>query len=897
MKFSLQNQLIISALIVPIFSLFAAVDEINLTRADSFYGTDGTAFVTKTTTNADGTHYIFTDSVSIANVSPPDGGVTATSCFKETAGTLKFKGNGYSFTFDRINASTAAGAVISNTAINKSVTLTGFSILSFTQAPAITDVSGAGTINVADTLIFKENSTILFENNSSTSPGGAIKAKTLSITGTNVFMSFKENIGQKGAAIAATDGITISENPGIVIFQKNVSKSSGGAIDCSASSAQPELILSGNRSLSFIKNLSASSGGAINTGKLVLSSGGPTIFDTNQVTTGNGGAIKISSSGELSLSADKGDITFIGNVVGVGTTRVHNAAYLEAGAKLTDLRAAFGQSIFFYDPITVAGSTVVSDVLNINHPVAGSTRQYNGMIVFSGEQLTPEESKKPENLTSTLLQPIALQAGTLALRQGAVLGGSSFTQETGSTLLMDVGTELKANAEDILLTSLAINTSSLGNSGIIKLTVTAADKKILISGPIKFLDSTGNMYEDSGFMNAHKFSLLELTAPGGITLTGVPATVEETPHYGYQGYWTITWKNTTEKVKTASFEWTKTGYNPNPERRASLVPNTLWGSFVDIRGFQRLVEANTESAIYNKGLWVAGISNFFHRNSMLSNRGFRHVSTGAVLGATTQTAAESILTIAFGQLFSWDKDYLVNKNRAYTYMGSLGLQHEMPLFSVAQILLGTSKPALRLLELFSQDLPTALYAQLSYSHVDNRMITRYTHHPETQDSWDSSTWAGELSGRLPLRSGVNDEWLFSEYSPFFKVQVVYIHRGGFTEKEEQARTFSSGNLLNISLPVGIKLEKIMNNAHGAYDLILMYVPDVYRRNPDNKTSLVISGDSWTTKGTNLARQALIAGTSTRRALSTHAELCSHFAFEWRGSSRNYNVDLGSKIQF
>ncbi|EPP30627.1 polymorphic outer membrane protein, partial [Chlamydia psittaci 84-8471/1] len=67
----------------------------------------------------------------------------------------------------------------------------------------------------------------------------------------------------------------------------------------------------------FEENTSSSKGGAIYTDKLILTSGGPTLFINNKVTHAapKGGAIGIGSNGECSLTAEHGDITFENNLI------------------------------------------------------------------------------------------------------------------------------------------------------------------------------------------------------------------------------------------------------------------------------------------------------------------------------------------------------------------------------------------------------------------------------------------------------------------------------------------------------------------------------------------------------------------------------------------------------
>ncbi|EPJ17053.1 outer membrane autotransporter barrel domain protein [Chlamydia psittaci 02DC22] len=138
------------------------------------------------------------------------------------------------------------------------------------------------------------------------------------------------------------------------------------------------------------------------------------------------------------------------------------------------------------------------------------------------------------------------------------------------------------------------------------------------------------------------------------------------------------------------------------------------------------------------------------------------------------------------------------------------------------------------------------------------------------------------------------------YSPFLKLQLVHAHQDDFKEtNSSEGRYFESSNLTNLSLPIGIKFERFANNDTASYHVTAAYAPDIVRSNPDCTTSLLVSPDSavWVTKANNLARSAFILQAGNYLSLSHNIELFSQFGFELRGSSRTYNVDLGSKIQF
>ncbi|WP_234831400.1 autotransporter outer membrane beta-barrel domain-containing protein [Chlamydia psittaci] len=327
-----------------------------------------------------------------------------------------------------------------------------------------------------------------------------------------------------------------------------------------------------------------------------------------------------------------------------------------------------------------------------------------------------------------------------------------------------------------------------------------------------------------------------------------------------------------------------------------MVPNTLWGSFSDIRAIQNLMDISVNGADYHRGFWVSGLANFLHKSGSDTKRKFRHNSAGYALGVYAKTPSDDIFSAAFCQLFGKDKDYLVSKNNANIYAGSLYYQH-ISYWSAWQNLLQNTIGA---------EAPLVLNAQLTYCHASNDMKTNMTDtyaplkttYSEIKGDWGNDCFGVELGATVPIQT--ESSLLFDMYSPFLKLQLVHAHQDDFKENNSsEGRYFESSNLTNLSLPIGIKFERFANNDTASYHLTAAYAPDIVRSNPDCTTSLLASPDSavWVTKANNLARSAFMLQAGNYLALSHNIELFSQFGFELRGSSRTYNVDLGSKIQF
>ncbi|WP_400142966.1 autotransporter outer membrane beta-barrel domain-containing protein [Chlamydia crocodili] len=308
------------------------------------------------------------------------------------------------------------------------------------------------------------------------------------------------------------------------------------------------------------------------------------------------------------------------------------------------------------------------------------------------------------------------------------------------------------------------------------------------------------------------------------------------------------------------------------------------------------MDVSVNGADYQRGFWVSGLANFLHKSGTATKRKFRHNSAGYVLGAFAKTPSEDIFSAAFCQFFGKDKDYLVSKNSSNIYAGSIYYQHTSFWSAWDRLLENT----------IGAQAPLVLNAQLTYSHTSNDMKTNMTQryappkttYSEIKGDWGNDCFGVELGATVPIESQYSS--LFDMYSPFLRFQLVHAHQEDFKENSStEGRYFESSNLTNLSMPIGVKFERFSDNDNASYNLTLAYAPDLARSNPDCTTSLLVSPTTavWLTKATNLARQAFIIRAGNYLSLSSNFEIFSQFGFELRGSSRTYNVDLGSKIQF
>ncbi|OEH42089.1 chemotaxis protein, partial [Chlamydia psittaci] len=409
--------LISSSLFASTSLCFADVEQKTLTSADSYNGNTAgdQEFQPKETSAPQGTTYTCTGNICISYAGLGGDGL-AKSCFTDTAGNLAFVGNGYTLCFDNITTAASNPGAINVSGSDKTLGISGFSLFSCAHCPPGTN--GYGAIKAAGNTTIKDNSSL--------------------------------------------------------VFHKNCSTTDGGAIQCIGSSAA-ELKMENNQNLVFSENSSNTKGGAIYADKLTIVSGGPTLFSNNSVSKSSsptGGAICLKDSGgECSLTANLGDIIFDGNKIittardSAATVKRNSIDLGSSSGKFTKLDAKEGFGIFFYDPIANQGDTSTPIELN----KAADSINYTGKIVFSGEKLSDEEKTDVDNLKSYFTQPLQIGAGSLVLKDGVTLEAKKVTQTEGSTVVMDLGTTLQtpsSGGEAITLTNLDINIASLGGGYI-----------------------------------------------------------------------------------------------------------------------------------------------------------------------------------------------------------------------------------------------------------------------------------------------------------------------------------------------------------------------------------------------------------------------------------------------
>ncbi|WP_375793523.1 autotransporter domain-containing protein [Chlamydia sp. 12-01] len=815
--------------------------------------------------------------------------------------------------------------------------------------------ANGGAIGASKSLNVTQCPSILFRSNSAEKLGGAIHSvdpttvqnpppapppttpagpvnTVISFSG-NGSVQFDSNNAKSGGAVYSKGNINFTNNAQLLMQNNSASPEvadnnevlgQGGAIYCTQQTPNPPapdtlpftgLTIANQNEIFFANNFAATAGGAIYGKKVSITSSGKTVF-TNNISK-DGGAIYIPDNGDLSLSADYGDMIFYENLKTNDATTTRNAISLGKGATINLLAASGNYKLCFYDPIvTTIPDTAHSDdkKLTINQDRTSSTPFTNhiGTILFSGAQVDSQSASTTANFESIIYQKVVLGGGKLVLADKASLSVISFEQESDSILLMDDGTTLATtensasgvtagggggggggsvatptvNSGSISLTDLHVNISSLTEAGEgAKIDVKGTNGTITLTGYLSLDDLSGIAYENHDLFNKDTVTLKVLSLStkddNKITESGFQLTPrgDTEPQYGYQGSWKLVWENGTDananKKKTLKATWTKTGFIPSPERQASLVPNSLWGAFIDLRSMNALATASCDGFGYGKGLWVAGISNVFHHDRNSVSHGFRRISGGYVIGANSQTISDSVFGVAFSQVFGKSKDYVVSTTKSQAIVGSAYLSIKRQL---------------------SNTIFTSFAARINYSHTNEDMKTRYTFIPEEDGNWDNNCWLGEVGGSLPIALQTTKLHL-NQFVPFVNVQLGYAEHGSFREKLAEARSFCSSRLINLAIPCGFKIDRRSHSHPDFYSLAISYVPDVWRRNPGCDILLLANGFCWKTPATNLDRHGLLMQGSTHTAVNNNIEIFSHGSCELRRSSRNYNINVGSKFRF
>lgn len=269
----------------------------------NFNGQEGRVFPYTTLSNPEGTTAIFSGDLIISNI---DNAIseTSSSCFSNKAGYFTILGQGYTLSFNQIR-SASNGAAISDSVTDLTLPLTlNFKNILFINSHTLTSTeagTGAGNTNTVKAnsamlystvpVIFKDNQTILFQQDRSAGPGAGINAASLTITGTTTSCSFDSNTSSSfGGALASVGPVKLVNNTAPQTFSSNGAAYYGGAIYLgtyppaggTGTPSTGSLTASANSGNITFQNNSALTGGAIySLGNLTFSNNSNILFANN----------------------------------------------------------------------------------------------------------------------------------------------------------------------------------------------------------------------------------------------------------------------------------------------------------------------------------------------------------------------------------------------------------------------------------------------------------------------------------------------------------------------------------------------------------------------------------------------------------------------------------------
>ncbi|EPP34715.1 autotransporter beta-domain protein [Chlamydia ibidis] len=806
---------------------------------------------------------------------------------------------------------------------------------------------------------------VLFSFNSTNGVGGALSSPKSSvyIIDNHADVVFKDNLAvgelyysdrleeshdriafsSGGGAILAGKTVSIEGNEKNVLFMNNFSEGFGGAIltgylvgdDNSSRSISDEgtlvriagnkgnVVFSGNSvSISQAPMNSSCGGGAIHTQNLLVTDNLGSVMFYNNVAR-NGGAIKISEHGTVSVRAKGGDVVFSGNTNGL---RESDAIYLAGTSSLIqELSAEKGHSVRIEDAINYESLTLRSS------EAQGTSLLDNPTLVFnsksSGNHLG---SVCFSEHTSKIPQVAVLEQGVLSLSNGAQLWLAGFKQQRGSELLLSAGTTFRIM--DLRDTpKVHISSSSVDKTGLHAVTIEPKkdgfDPELLLdintveidlssfvgdtenkqplpptivvpkgtkigSGSLNLVlvDTGGIGYENHELLNCERnIPLISFQSVSGSSempmndpelekidvQVSVPPITSNT--YGHSGVW-----SEAEVVNgRLVIGWKPTGYHLNPEKSGSLVLNTLWGQCGDLRSLkhQQLLHNVTAQRMefdYSTNLWGAGIGSFINCANICDIDGFTHRSGGYAVGLDTQLIEDFLIGGSFSQFFGYtDSQSYTSRSDQIGYLGS----------GYIGILAGR----------------WFLKGSLIYSNVQNNLSTRYESLGKSSASWESH---GVLAdARVDYRYLLNPRKfvssIVSAFVPFAEVEYIYVDLPEIREVGSESRSFSSGRLQNISVPVGITLEHSYARGQRSEvnSLSLSYALDVYRRQPPVVVSLPTASYSWAGVASDVSRKICRAQFSNDTEWNSYFSTYLGFTYEWREHSVSYDVNGGIRLIF
>lgn len=810
----------------------------------------------------------------------------ASSGIMASSQTISFEQNAAT-QFLNNTSSRNGGALLANQALFDTI-----SLLAFTGNA--TAVNGGAIY--ANKVAFSKHKQCAFNKNTANLSGGALFLKDNGSFERIYDAHFFENkaLNGNGGALCSQSDILIQGNFQLRMQENQASSEQeflgyGGAICCATTEpsslgqtfdiavnkpSAPILRIKDNFLTVFSNNTASASGGAIYCDNLHIENNSGTYFLHNRAK--QGGAIAIADTGSISLHAGDGIIVFQGNqnITPAGPT-VRNAIHLASKAHFSEISTLGGGNIFFYDPITQddlpEGATARTLIINPKEESNPS-----GSVVFSGKHATSEERANPENISSVLHHHVHLNSGTLALEEGARLHVESFKQTDEAILRLQPDTELSAQ-KDIRVTNIEMSLNQLGSGQSARFISFESPSSVTVNGHITLNDSDKNFYENHAVLNHDEVALpliqVHTSEDTSQTQTLIlKGDLEST--YGYQGNWDLIWKNDEQAgAQTLCALWTKTAYNPHPERLTKLVANSLWNTHADMFAISEALETKMLGEPHALGIWGTAVSSFFHKPADENNTpdalsNWHHRSCGYLLGANTHSQSGLIFGLAAGKLYGKSSD--ISSEQRDSYIVSAFSKISTPFIYVS--------------------------ANASYNRTSHSLATPYrAFHGEGSGSWDSECFAGDLCSALSFTLNENSRLLHS-VALFAKAQVFDGKQPMFEEDSCEARQFSENHLRLLTVPVGINFEGRTKKHVMFYNVSLAYAQDVYKDVSENTATLKANGASWPTEMANFDKHALVFKIAHHRSLK-QLQMFLNFSGTLRKDAQIYALNIGSSCKF
>ncbi|AFS22487.1 chlamydia polymorphic membrane family protein [Chlamydia psittaci VS225] len=433
--------------------------------------------------------------------------------------------------------------------------------------------ANGGAIGASTSLNVTRCPSILFRSNSAEKLGGAIHSvnppstppsranevkNTVVNFSNNGSVQFDANNAKSGGGIYSKGNINFSNNAQLIMQNNSASPEigdpkevlgQGGAIYCTQATAPVEekkeekekskseaapieftgLTITNQHDIFFANNFAANAGGAIYGEKVSITSSGKTVFTNNTAKTG--GAIYIADNGDLSLSADYGNMIFYDNLNTNSGDPQRNAITLGKGATIKLLAASGDHKLCFYDPIvTTLPETPPNgnNTLTINPDREGATpfTNYIGTVLFSGAHANSTESTPN---ASTIYQKVVLGGGKLVLADKASLSVVSFEQQSDSILLMDNGTSLT-----ITQYSHATSTPAATAAAAASVVMATAEASSATTSTAATTASVTNQENSNGTVSVTDLHI----NLGSLTQNGEGAKIEQKYKWHHYNHWT-----------------------------------------------------------------------------------------------------------------------------------------------------------------------------------------------------------------------------------------------------------------------------------------------------------------------------------------------------------------------